>query len=1439
MAELISEQRELDLVNKLELRIALADSEKKLEGLLNTFLAPLLLKLNSEHQSVRTKVLEVCQHINKRVKSNDVKLPVRTLLEQCKEHVASSLIRNLDLHYVQMGIQRLSSPDRASLLSILLPGIAATASKVSPQHAAVIFNLVLRSFRDFHFPSKGSPEDQSLRQKYMSSEEDACFLAFWMSKLILLRLGTAGSNDTLATCPGLSPEEYAFLTLHGKNGTWNPSLDTGLSLTSTKVLCVKILFTGLFSPHERLLPALYASANQNSTISDRGEDLMKATFPEIDVSQDPLVDNLLDAYLGLKSGLVPVDAPVRIKILSLLSKSATCLARGDRVIHVVENDLINRVARSNTDRETLKLRTAVVTFLHSIVRVAKNEELKPISGSILDILKSFLDQQHESGLSELRNVRSQCFEVFATLADAAHERLVEPHLEILRWLFRSLSEEKDKEICLSISSAISATMRPFQTSLSPDVKQALEECLFEQLESESLNAQSIRYAAVKFANNCFDFEDISARWIDVLALGMASTETNELVEEARKGLDPYWFRTTREFASHAQASPQSAGEQTWLSFPKLRPVLEYILPKHYTDLQNRNVLVEAVAFVRLCLAAQVLKRRGMRLQVEQDWSRKLDLAISEDFAVRDTMRIEMNELSKDEKPLSVFIELWNLALENLGTTPAKTNQKLLQFLHETTISSPDSVLKILLKNVKRIRAVALSTHDFQLKIDAAHLWGLLASTDKIDENKSLLTSVEELLTLAGNWSTAYGAEGNKTSGSILALSYLASRKRLRNEDSSLVSRLSERLMNMSWEACNKGVDGDLLRAFFEASSQLFRHLAIGKELFTSIVSVEAYIDKILKTAKVGNEKAITLLGDVSIILDEEEDSKVLTKLIDQIRELHDIRQPETQFTVGEALACVASSWESKALKMKFDMEGYVPSTPPRTLLASQIVEKVLKDSSITKPALKKVSLLPNSFYLYPAFSHPKVFTSMTNIRVKASTIWLLCMLQFCEEDNAIQSHLKDFQIAFKRCLTDRDELVQESASRGLGLVYDKGSSDMKESLVKDLIGSFSNDKANLSGTVSEDTQLFESGALPTGDGSITTYKDIMSLASEVGDPSLVYRFMSLASNNAIWSSRAAFGRFGLSNVLSDSNVNSYLAANPKLYPKLYRYRFDPNRNVRQSMNDIWNALIKDPSRAINDHFQAIVEDLLVSMLHGKDWRARQASCAAMSDLIQGRPPDEVRATLSARDSHSRSTQVQPYLNRIWSICFKVLDDIKESVRNSATELARILSNTLIRNLESRQGASQTSNGMLSVVLPFLLSTSGLESSAKDVREQSLSTLLQIIKKAGPGSLRPFIPELVEKLLALLTLFEPEAVNYVYLNAANYDLKQEDIDEMRLKGIRSSPLMEAIERCLDMLDETTTSKLVPRLIYTLLQAVGNPTKVTERPVCCMCFRKSEY
>ena len=159
-------------------------------------------------------------------------------------------------------------------------------------------------------------------------------------------------------------------------------------------------------------------------------------------------------------------------------------------------------------------------------------------------------------------------------------------------------------------------------------------------------------------------------------------------------------------------------------------------------------------------------------------------------------------------------------------------------------------------------------------------------------------------------------------------------------------------------------------------------------------------------------------------------------------------------------------------------------------------------------------------------------------------------------------------------------------------------------------------------------------------------------------------------------------------------------------------------------------------------------------------------------------------------------------------------------------------------MEGNEGKTEVIGDLLKSVIPFILSPSGLESSAKEVQMLSLHTLLEIIKKAKPVNLRPFIPDLISELLSLLTSFEPEIVNYVALNAQKYNLSQNEIDDARLKSIRSSPIMEAIERALDLLDDQTMATTAPKLRDVMRSAVGEPSKVgSSRVLVSLSTRKN--
>jgi proteasome component ECM29 len=117
----------------------------------------------------------------------------------------------------------------------------------------------------------------------------------------------------------------------------------------------------------------------------------------------------------------------------------------------------------------------------------------------------------------------------------------------------------------------------------------------------------------------------------------------------------------------------------------------------------------------------------------------------------------------------------------------------------------------------------------------------------------------------------------------------------------------------------------------------------------------------------------------------------------------------------------------------------------------------------------------------------------------------------------------------------------------------------------------------------------------------------------------------------------------------------------------------------------------------------------------------------------------------------------------------------------------------------------------------------MESSAEEVRLFATLTVLKLVKSGGKALL-PFVPNLVEQLLGLLSTIEPQEINYLYLRASHYNITEEKIDQARSTAVSRSPLMESIERCLDLVDEQAMKELVPRLENSIKTSIGMPSKI---------------
>uniref|UniRef100_A0A0A1X9L8 Proteasome-associated protein ECM29 homolog n=1 Tax=Zeugodacus cucurbitae TaxID=28588 RepID=A0A0A1X9L8_ZEUCU len=112
---------EIELLERVLLRLGCADSDEKLEAIVGRFLTPVILKISSPHDAVRTKVVEVLTHIKRRVTSRPlVQIPVEALLDQYSNAGNSPFLLNFAIIFITMGFPRLSIEQQSALVPKVL-----------------------------------------------------------------------------------------------------------------------------------------------------------------------------------------------------------------------------------------------------------------------------------------------------------------------------------------------------------------------------------------------------------------------------------------------------------------------------------------------------------------------------------------------------------------------------------------------------------------------------------------------------------------------------------------------------------------------------------------------------------------------------------------------------------------------------------------------------------------------------------------------------------------------------------------------------------------------------------------------------------------------------------------------------------------------------------------------------------------------------------------------------------------------------------------------------------------------------------------------------------------------------------------------------------------------------------------------------------------------
>ncbi|CAG8560528.1 38002_t:CDS:2, partial [Gigaspora margarita] len=112
------------LLEKIELQFCLAENEVQFEEKLKIFLGPVLKKLASPHEIVRKKVIEILNHIKKRM-TNTVKFPWNSLIEivHSDNFINSTLVKNFIIVYLKTAYDHLTEKDKITYLSPLIKNI--------------------------------------------------------------------------------------------------------------------------------------------------------------------------------------------------------------------------------------------------------------------------------------------------------------------------------------------------------------------------------------------------------------------------------------------------------------------------------------------------------------------------------------------------------------------------------------------------------------------------------------------------------------------------------------------------------------------------------------------------------------------------------------------------------------------------------------------------------------------------------------------------------------------------------------------------------------------------------------------------------------------------------------------------------------------------------------------------------------------------------------------------------------------------------------------------------------------------------------------------------------------------------------------------------------------------------------------------------------------
>ncbi|KAI9402448.1 hypothetical protein POPTR_001G274500v4 [Populus trichocarpa] len=1328
-----------ELLDRMLTRLALCD-DSKLETLLSKILPLTISSLSSNSTAVRNKVLEILSHVNKRVKyQHEIGLPLQELWKLYTEANATAIVKNFCIVYIEMAFERVNIKEKENMAPVLVANI----SKLPLQHQEIILRIVTKVIGECH--ASGIDEEVAVKYRSVNGSQDRELFAEFCLHLMLYKQSSQGGGCS----PGLSIAQSNRVA--GKNPLKNEEL------LMRKLGVLNVVDAMELGPEPVYPLYLVASADSQEAVIKKGEELLRKKAASANLDDSNLMNKLFLLFNGTtstgnvapESKVNPASVSLKTKLMSVFCRSITAANSFPATLQCI----FGCIYGSGT---TSRLKQLGMEFTVWVFKHAKSDQLKLMGPVILTGILKLLDSYSSSESDAIaRDTKTFSFQAIGLLGQRL-PHLFRDKIDMAVRLFDALKAEAEslRFVIQEATNSLAAAYKGAPATVLMD----LETLLLNNFQAEQ---NEVRLCAVRWATSLFDLKHCPSRFICMLGVADSRLDIREMALEGLF-LDKDMGRSRRQNIDFI--------------YPKLGEMLDYIVKQQPKLLESSEMREQKLLFSSKMYVAMInFLLKCFESELDQN-----------------------NSLGRSTEFLS-SVETMCLLLEHAMAYEGSVELHATASKALITIGSylPEMIASHYVPRISWLKQL-LSHVDLDTRESAARLLGIACSAIPPATSSDLISELLSAISKTSN------LRFEALHGILCAIGYATA------ECMSIAVAIPGTLFQKILK-CLTDIANSETATLASIAMQALGHIGLRAPLPPLVDDSSSGVDilillneKLSKLLSGDDNKAIQkIVISLGHICVKETSPSLLNIALDLIFSLCRSKVEDVLFAAGEALSFL---W------------GGIPVTADVILKTNYSSLSMTSNFLLGDISLSLSKYNPNEKCEANEDYHATIRDSITRKLFEtllyssrkeercAGTVWLLSLTMYCGRHPTIQQMLPQIQEAFSHLLGEQNELTQELASQGMSIVYELGDAAMKKTLVDALVTTLTGSgKRKRAIKLVEDSEVFQEGTIgeSLSGGKLSTYKELCSLANEMGQPDMIYKFMDLANHQASLNSKrgAAFGFSKIAKQAGDA-LQPHLQL---LIPRLVRYQYDPDKNVQDAMAHIWKSLVADPKRTIDQHLDLIVDDLIIQC-GSRLWRSREASCLALADIIQGR----------------KFKQVGKHLKKIWTAAFRAMDDIKETVRNAGDRLCRAISSLTIRLCDISLTEVSDAREAMGIVLPLLLAD-GILSKVDSIRKASIGVVMKLAKGAGIA-LRPHLSDLVCCMLESLSSLEDQGLNYVELHAENVGIQSEKLENLRISIAKSSPMWETLDLCINVINTESLNLLVPRLAHLVRSGVGLNTRV---------------